>query len=89
MKKKNSSFSVNYILIGIIVVLSVFLKRMDNRISELEKRETVVEKVELKKEKKAPKLTPVVSPPILRGTIGIVIDDFGYRNDDVSDGFLN
>ena len=53
MKKKNSSFSVNYILIGIIVVLSVFLKRMDDRISELEKRETVVEKVELKKE--APK----------------------------------
>ncbi|MEC9049582.1 MAG: divergent polysaccharide deacetylase family protein [Candidatus Neomarinimicrobiota bacterium] len=62
---------------------------MDDRLSELEKRETVVEKVELKKEKKAPKLTPVVSPPILRGTIGIVIDDFGYRNDDVSDGFLN
>ena len=25
----------------------------------------------------------------MRGTIGIVIDDFGYRNDDVSDGFLN
>ena len=89
MKKKNSSFSVNYILIGIIVVLSFFLKRMDDRISELEKRETVVEKVELKKGKKAPKLTPVVSSSTLRGTIGIVIDDFGYRNDDVSDGFLN
>jgi hypothetical protein len=89
MKKKNSSFSVNYILIGIIVVLSVFLKRMDDRISELEKRETVVEKVELKKGEKAPKLTPVVSSSTLRGTIGIVIDDFGYRNDDVSDGFLN
>jgi hypothetical protein len=89
MKKKNSRFSVNYILIGIIVVLSVFLKRMDDRISELEKRETVVEKVELKKEKKAPKPTPVISPPTLKGTIGIIIDDFGYRNDDVSDGFLN
>ena len=62
---------------------------MDDRISELEKRETVVEKVELKKGKKAPKLTPIVSPSTLRGTIGIVIDDFGYRNDDVSDGFLN
>ena len=49
MKKKNSRFSVNYILIGILVVLLVFLKRMDDRISELEKRETVVEKVELKK----------------------------------------
>ena len=89
MKKKNSRFSVNYILIGIIVVLLVFLKRMDDRISELEKRETVVEKVELKKGEKVPKLIPVVSPPTLRGTIGIVIDDFGYRNDDVSDGFLN
>jgi len=89
MKKKNSRFSVNYILIGILVVLLVFLKRMDDRISELEKRETVVEKVELKKENKTPELTPVVSPSTLRGTIGIVIDDFGYRNDDVSDGFLN
>jgi hypothetical protein len=89
MKKKNSRFSVNYILIGIIVVLLVFLKRMDDRLSELEKRETVVEKVELKKEKKAPKPTPVISPPTLKGTIGIIIDDFGYRNDDVSDGFLN
>ena len=89
MKKKNSRFSVNYILIGILVVLLVFLKRMDDRISELEKRETVVEKVELKKEKKAPKPTPVESPPTLKGTIWIIIDDFGYRNDDVSDGFLN
>jgi hypothetical protein len=89
MKKKNSRFSANYILIGILVVLLVFLKRMDDRISELEKRETVVEKVELKKGEKVPKLIPVVSPPTLRGTIGIVIDDFGYRNDDVSDGFLN
>ena len=89
MKKKNSRFSVNYILIGILVVLLIFLKRMDDRISELEKRETFVEKVELKKEKKLHKLIPVVSPPTLRGTIGIVIDDFGYRNDDVSDGFLN
>ena len=89
MKKKNFRFSVNYILIGILVFLSVFLKRMDDRISELEKRENVVEKVELKKEKKAPKIIPVVSPSTMRGTIGIVIDDFGYRNDDVSDGFLN
>ena len=54
MKKKKSRFSVNYILIGILVVLLVFLKRMDDRISELEKGETVVEKVELKKEKKSP-----------------------------------
>ena len=89
MKKKNSRFSVNYILIGIIVVLLVFLKRMDDRLSELEKRETVVEKVELKKEKKTFKPAPVVTPPTMKGTIGIIIDDFGYRNDEVSDGFLN
>jgi len=89
MKKKNFRFSVNYILIGIIVVLLVFLKRMDDRITVLEKRETYVEKVELKKEKTPHKLIPVVSPTTSRGTIGILIDDFGYRNDDVSDGFLN
>jgi len=89
MKKKKSRISVNYILIGIIVVLLIFLKRMDDRVSELEKREIVVEKIELKKEEKAHKLSPEIPPPTLRGTIGIIIDDFGYRNDEVSDGFLN
>ena len=52
MKKKKSRISVNYILIGIIVVLLIFLKRMDDRVSKLEKRENVVEKIELKKKKK-------------------------------------
>ena len=89
MKKKKSRISVNYILIGIIVILLIFLKRMDDRVSELEKREIVVEKIELKKEEKAHKLSPEIPPPTLRGTIGIIIDDFGYRNDEVSDGFLN
>ncbi len=52
MKKKKSRISVNYILIGIIVVLLIFLKRMDDRVSKLEKREIVVEKIELKEEEK-------------------------------------
>jgi len=66
MKKKNSRFSVNYILIGIVVILLVFLKRMDDRISELEKRETVVEKVELKTKEsiKKPELKAKKSSPV-------------------------
>ena len=34
------------------------------------------------------KVPPEPIPP-LRGIIGLIIDDFGYRNDDVSKGFLD
>ena len=34
------------------------------------------------------KVPPEPLPP-LRGIIGLIIDDFGYRNDDVSKGFLD
>ena len=37
---------------------------------------------------KAHKISPEIPPPVLKGKIGIIIDDFGYRNDEVSDGFL-
>lgn len=89
MKKKQFQLPVYYILLGIIVVLLIFLKRMDDRVSALEDGETLVEEVIETKEEKAHKLSPEVSPPTLRGTIGIIIDDFGYRNDEVSNGFLH
>ena len=44
--------------------------------------------LEAEKEDKAHKISPEISPPVLKGKIGIIIDDFGYRNDEVSDGFL-
>ena len=56
---------------------------------KVELRKELVETVEETKDSKAHKLSPETPPPSLRGTIGLVIDDFGYRNDEVSDGFLD
>jgi len=47
-----------------------------------------MEQVEIEKEDKPHKISPEIPPPVLKGKIGIIIDDFGYRNDEVSDGFL-
>ena len=91
MKKQRSNFLVNSVFIGIIFILLIFLKRMDYRVSELEKRDTVIEKVEIKEDLKPDRISsiPVVQKkPNFKGIIGIIIDDFGYRNDEVSDGFL-
>ncbi len=83
-----------YILTCIIVVLLIILKKMDDQNKEktLEKRmeqlETKVENVKNAQKKKQHKLSPEIEPPKLKGEIGIIIDDFGYRNDEISDGFL-
>ena len=60
---------------------------MDDREKE-QQLEKKMEQVEAEKEDKAHKISPEISPPVLKGKIGIIIDDFGYRNDEVSDGFL-
>ena len=53
----------------------------------LEEKMVVVEKK--KKEKEDSDLTlPQKPEPNIKGIIGLVIDDFGYRNDEISDGFL-
>ena len=84
-----------YILTCIIVILLIILKKMDDQNKEktLEKRmeqlETKVENVKNAQKKKQHKLSPEEDPPKIKGRIGIVIDDFGYRNDKISDGFLN
>ena len=84
-----------YILTCIIVVLLIILKKMDDQNKEqtLEKRmeqlETKVENVKKAQKKKQHKLSPETDPPKLKGRIGIIIDDFGYRNDEISDGFLD
>lgn len=77
-----------YILTIVIVVLLILLKKIDDQNNEKELEKTF-EKIETKKEKKAHKLSPETEPPSLKGLIGIVIDDFGYRNDEISDGFLD
>ena len=88
MKKKNFKISLDFFLVATIVILLLFIKRMDDRISALEEQQTTAEKISNKVKKKAHKLSPEVPLPNLKGTIGIIIDDFGYRNDEVSDGFL-
>ena len=80
-----------YLLILIIMMLLVVLKRVDDRNSELENI------IKFNKENKEKALIPLPLPAkktpkkiskTIEGVIGIIIDDFGYRNDEISDGFL-
>ena len=87
MKKYDFRTPIIYILTFIIVILLIILKKMDDENKEkvLHKK---MEKIEKKKPKKSSKVFPETPPPTHQGIIGIIIDDFGYRNDEVSDGFL-
>ena len=76
------------------MMLLVVLKRVDDRATELEKTLNLIEE---QYEKIPEIITPSNLQPrnkdeekeeIIEGVIGIIIDDFGYRNDKVSDGFL-
>ena len=75
-------------------MLLIVLKKQQDHLTELED-EVVIETEKstvfpdtLKQESldKAPDVTAQVP---MRGVIGLIIDDFGYRNDHVSNGFLN
>jgi len=78
-----------YVLTFIIVILLIVMKKMDDEKKEQILQEKLVE-IETKKEKKERSDVPLPEKPRpdIRGRIGIVIDDFGYRNDEISDGFL-
>ena len=80
----------------IIVILLIVLKKMDdqaNKINQENIQKVPIEKIKeveeekVFKNKEEDKLNKKYSSASL-GEISIVIDDFGYRNDDVSDGFL-
>ena len=77
-----------FILVGVILVLLVLIRKMDegNKEITLEKRieqlESKIENVKNTQKKKHPQNT------LTKGRIAIIIDDFGYRNDFVTDGFL-
>ena len=88
MKKIDLRTPVIYVLSFIIIVLLIILKQQDDLNKELALKEKI-EKVEAKKEVRPHKIFPEVPPPEIKGKIGIIIDDFGYRNDEISDGFLN
>ena len=84
-----------YILIGIILILLVLMRKMDENKNEqtLEKRieqlETKIDNVKNIQKKKSLKTPLKENLPIYKGRIAIIIDDFGYRNDFVTDGFLS
>ena len=79
--------SIIYVLTFVIVVLLIILKKQDdaNKNNALKEK---LEEVESKEELKAHEVYTKSPQPKERGRIGIIIDDFGYRNDEVSDGFL-
>ena len=83
-----------YVLTLFVIVLLIVLKKQQDHLTELED-EVVIETEKstvfpdtLKQESldKSPDVTAQVP---MRGVIGLIIDDFGYRNDHVSNGFLN
>ena len=83
-----------YVLTLFVIVLLIVLKKQQDHLKELEdevvietEKSTVVSDT-LKQESldKSPDITAQVP---MRGVIGLIIDDFGYRNDHVSNGFLN
>ena len=81
-----------YVLTLFVVVLLIVLKKQQDHLTELESEvvETEAPKTypDSLKEKPA-EAEEVESTQIpMRGVIGIIIDDFGYRNDHISNGFL-
>ena len=87
MSKKDLRTNIIYILMVIIVILLIVIKKIDDKNKpDVDTSEVPVEKVE---EDDSDDQSPEISTPVYKGTIGLIIDDFGYRNDNISDGFLN
>ena len=89
MKNPDYRSSLIYLLTLFVVVLLIILKRQQDHLDKLEDEiafdtENIVDEPPIEVEK----VPPEPLPP-LRGIIGLIIDDFGYRNDDVSKGFLD
>ena len=89
MKSPDYRSPLIYLLTLFVVVLLIVLKRQQDHLDKLEDEiafdtEKIVDEPPIEVEKVRPE-----SLPPLRGIIGLIIDDFGYRNDDVSSGFLD
>lgn len=89
MKNPDYRSPLIYLLTLFVIVLLIVLKRQQDHLDKLEDEiafdmEEIVDEPPIEVEK----VPPEPLPP-LRGIIGLIIDDFGYRNDDVSKGFLD
>lgn len=81
-----------YVLTLFVVVLLIVLKKQQDHLTDLETE--VVETEEdimltdsLKQQAEIQEVEEPVKIP-MRGVIALIIDDFGYRNDHISNGFL-
>ena len=79
MSKLDLRTPIIYFLTVVIVLLLIIIKRMGGPAEEpgTAAKETIEES------------SAVTAPLRVKGKIGLIIDDFGYRNDEISDGFLN
>ena len=92
MKKLDLKTPIIYLLMIIIVILLIILKKMDDKVSGVDEKILKKEKIEITDQEKSiivkePLVDEKIEAPF-KGRIAIVIDDFGYRNDEISDGFL-
>ena len=81
-----------YVLTLFVVVLLIVLKKQQDHLTDLENDIVETEIATISPdtlEEPTSIQTPVETAKVpMRGVIGLIIDDFGYRNDHVSNGFL-
>ncbi|MFL2989850.1 MAG: divergent polysaccharide deacetylase family protein, partial [Candidatus Neomarinimicrobiota bacterium] len=83
---------VIYVLTLFVVVLLIVLKKQQTHLTELEN--DVVTEQDIALDPDSTVQETVFEEPIekestpMRGVIALIIDDFGYRNDHISNGFL-
>jgi len=87
MNKFDIKTPIIYVMGTIIIILLIIMKKMDDQYKELNLQKKM-EQVEVKEKEQPHTLLDKISEPKINGVVGIIIDDFGYRNDKVSDGFL-
>ncbi len=79
MSKLDLRTPIIYFLTVVIVLLLIIIKRMGGPAEKpgTAAKETIEES------------SAATAPIQTKGKIGLIIDDFGYRNDEISDGFLH
>ena len=79
MSKLDLRTPIIYFLTVVILLLLIIIKRMGGPAEKPgpAAKETIEES------------SAVTAPIRVKGKIGLIIDDFGYRNDEISDGFLH
>ncbi len=81
-----------YVLTLFVVILLIVLKKQQDHLSDLESGVLPQEEIEMVldslNEQPIKEETSVDINVPMRGVIALIIDDFGYRNDHISNGFL-